>query len=297
MNRVIALGFFDGVHFGHQALLARAGLHAARLGLPSLALSLDRHPDALLRGTAPPLLLTSKQRKARLMASGMEEVFLLPFDKALQELPWEGFIQNVLIDTFHAAYVVCGESYRFGWRGEGTPEKLYKKCMEANIGCEILPTVMQEGCPVSSTRIRSLLSSGQIEKANALLGYAYALSGRVCHGNALGRTLGAPTANVQPDPALALPQTGVYITKVHCPGGCYPAVTNLGCRPTLDGGALCMESFLQGFEGDLYGQEITVEFYRFLRPERRFSGLSELKKEIMRDAMAASGYFTQEALQ
>lgn len=296
MNRVIALGFFDGVHLGHQALLTQAKHHADRLGLPAAVLSLDRHPNALLLGEEPPLLLTQAQRQTRLNRLGLETIFL-PFDQALQTMPWEKFFQDILINTFHAAHVVCGENYRFGFKGEGTAEHLARQCREKGIGCSVVPAVCYEGSLISSTRIRALLAGGQVETANAMLGYAYRLTGTVCHGNALGRTLEAPTANVVPNPALALPQNGVYITRVQLPDGtCYPAVTNLGRHPTLGGDTLLMESFLQGFHGDLYGQEITAEFYRFLRPEQKFSGLEELKQEIKHNAAQAADYFTREVL-
>lgn len=291
--RVIALGFFDGVHIGHGALLRRAVQRAKELDAVSAALTFDRPPKAMVGGRAVPLINSGEDR-AWLMQTlyGIGEVEVLPFDRAMMELPWERFVTDILRDRFHAVHVVAGHDHHFGYRGEGTPQKLARLCAELGMGCDIIGKVELEGVTVSSTYIRGLLEQGRMEEAVRFLGHPHTLSGTVVHGKQLGRTIGIPTSNLcLPDGVLA-PAFGVYATRVATPEGVFPAVTNIGVRPTVDNdGRVTVEPWILDYAGDLYGKTIRVDFYKRLRGERKFSGLEELKAEILRNAEQTRAYF------
>ena len=279
MKRVIALGFFDGVHLGHAALLNKARQEAQRLGCAAAALTFDHHPDEVIFGKKTPLLNTLPQRE-RLMKEdfGMDEVITLPFDRAMMQMPWQQFVQEVLCDRFDAQAVVCGHDFTFGHRGEGNAQKL---CEVFGENCHVIEAVELDGEIVSSTRIRELLQKGEIEQAGKMLGRAHFMEGTVIHGKHLGRKLGIPTANILLPEGVVEPAYGVYATLVNG----YKAVTNVGIRPTLDDGeAPTMESFLLEFRGDLYGKTIQVQLLHFLRPEIKFSSVAQLKEQIAADA-------------
>lgn len=289
---VIALGFFDGVHLGHAALLRQAKDRAQALGVSALAITFDTHPQTLLRGTPVPLLTDCRERE-RLMriCCHMDKVIPLPFDREMMSMPWEDFLRSVLLEQLHAAWLVCGEDFRFGYRGEGNALLLAEACRKLGIGCDIIPKIELDGAPVSSTAIRRALAEGNAACARRLLGRPYRLTGTVIHGAALGRTLGFPTANLQVGAARVLPRNGVYITRAVTAAGTFPAVTNIGCRPTVDGQTRTVEAWLLDYEGDLYGEEISLDFYDFLREERKFDNLFALQEEIMDNARQTRAYF------
>ncbi len=293
---VIALGFFDGVHLGHAALLRTVRRRADELGARSVALSFDTHPDALVRGTAVPLLSTTARRERLLREEGrMDEVCFLHFDGDFMNMPWRTFLDEVLIRRFGAAHLVCGYDYRFGAKGEGTAKLLKEACAARGLGCDVVDKVELDGVTVSSTHIRDLLLSGNAAEAARFLGRPYCLNGRVVHGSALGRTMGAPTANICPSPELLLPKRGVYITRARCDFGSFASVTNVGVRPTVQGEDVRVESWLLDYDGDLYGREIELDFYAFLRPERKFDSVEALRDEIIKNAGQARDYFQTRA--
>lgn len=293
-RRVIALGFFDGVHCGHGALLKKARELADSMGCSAAALTFDMHPLQLLLGKQVPLLSQVHDR-VRLMKElySMDEVMVLPFDRAMAEMDWEQFVEQILVGRYTPCHVVCGFDYSFGRKGLGTPAMLREKCRSMGIGCEIIDQVELDGAPVSSTRIRGLLEKGMVEEANRCLGHAYELSGEVIRGKQLGRTLGFPTANMTAADGLAVPDKGVYATKVRLQdGSVHNAVTNVGMRPTVeDGMGMLIESWLPGYEGDLYGQSVRVAFYSRIRGERRFDSLQEMQAEIFRNAAQMEEFF------
>ena len=295
-KRVVAIGFFDGVHLGHGALLQRARQVADRLGLPAAALTFDRHPSALLGGEPVPLINTAEER-AELMRRlyGIDQVLFCRFDRAMMEMPWRTYVSEYLRQELGAVHVVCGHDHRFGWRGEGNPARLQQACTQLGMGCDVVQRVELHGQTVSSTLIRSLLRTGQIREANAFLGHPHCLTGTVVHGRQLGRRLGTPTANVLlPDGVLA-PAFGVYATAVAFGGRRYPAVTNVGVRPTVDAGdQVTVEPWLLDFEGNLYGKSIRVEFLEFLRPERKFPSLEALRAAILQNAEETRAFFRTE---
>lgn len=283
---IYALGFFDGVHLGHQALLrACRDLSQSARAIPGV-LTFANHPDGLVFGFAPRLINTPYDRERLLKQYGMDRVVTLPFDKALQDTPWDLFLEN-LIRNYGAAGFVCGEDFRFGCRGEGTGEKLTRFCRERNLPAAVVPEQLLARVRVSSTYIRSLIEAGDMSRAADFLGHPHILSGTVRHGQQLGRTLGFPTANMAFPAELAVPRPGVYACMARLEEGVFPAVTNLGLRPTVDGHSLSVESWLLDFSGDLYGRELTLEFFRYLRPEHKFDSLEAMRQEIFRNAREA----------
>ena len=293
-KRVIALGFFDGVHIGHGALLRRVAERAEALGAIPAALTFDQHPRDLILGRQVPLINIPRDR-AWIMEHqyGIAQLTVLPFDQAMMELPWQEFVTQVLVERFQAAWVVAGHDYRFGHRGEGDALRLSQLCAQLGVGCDIIERVELDGRTVSSTHIRTLLEQGEMEQARRFLGHPHILSGPVVHGNQLGRTIGIPTANLVIPPQVLTPAVGVYATRVALPDGTSRlAVTNVGTRPTVEAhGRVTVEPWILDFSGDLYGQEIRVEFYTRLRGERRFDGLEALREEILRNAQQTRRYF------
>lgn len=289
----IALGFFDGVHLGHAALLRKTRALADAQNLRALALSFDVHPQTAL-GHPAPLLTTMALREALLRDEfGMEDVEFLHF-AALMRMPWRQFFEEVLLGQYQARQLICGYDYRFGAGGEGTAEKLAALCRTRGVGCEIVPPVTLDGQVVSSTHIRKLISRGEVAEAARFLGRPYRLTGKVVHGSGLGRTMGTPTANLDPG-ELLLPGRGVYVTLARVGEIACPAVTNVGTRPTVGGEAVSVESWLTDYGGDLYGRELTVDFCQYLRPERQFDSVEALRTEIVKNAEQARAYFTARA--
>ncbi len=281
---VFALGFFDGVHVGHQLLLSGCRELAGKLGCKAGVLTFENHPDALVFGKTPGLINTVFDRNALLTRIyGMDRVVSLPFDRELMNMPWEDFYR-MLREKYDAAGLVCGEDFSFGRGGKGNAKVLQEVCKSDGIPCTVVPQKKMEGQVVSSTYIRSLMEAGDTEKMTRFLGHPHRLTGTVVPGKQLGRTLGIPTANLSYPPELQLLRKGVYACRVLTEEGSYPAVTNVGSRPTVGGDSVTVESWLLSFAGDLYGKEITVEFFAFLRPEKKFDSLSDLQAEIQKNA-------------
>lgn len=289
---MIALGFFDGVHLGHGALLRRARQRADALGVKAAALTFDVHPDTQVLGVPVPLINTAADRERLLREDyAMDEVLVCHFDRAMMHLPWETFVEQTLAQTYHAVHVVCGHDFRFGDQGRGTPALLREKCAALGIGCDVIEKVTLDGITVSSTYIRSLLTQGDMERANRFLGHCHRLTGQVCGGRKIGRTLGIPTANLRLPEGVLAPRFGVYATQVRFDGASHPAVTNVGTRPTVGGTHVTVEPWLLNFDGDLYGKTVQVDFYAHLRDEKKFDSLEDLKAEILRNADQTLAYF------
>ncbi len=286
---IYALGFFDGVHRGHQALLRAAREEANRAGCRAGAVTFDIPPAAFLRGTPPEMITTLPDRLALLRRFGMDTVEVLPCNAESLATPWLAFLEKLVEKG--AAGFVCGHDFRFGYRGEGNAETLQSFCRARNFPCTVVPEQTLDGVRISSTAIRCLLEQGEMEKANALLGHPHILSGTVVPGHQLGRTLGLPTANLLLPQELLTPAFGVYCTKATVDGKTYSAVTNIGVRPTVSGSGVTVESWILDFGGDLYGKNLTLEFYKFLRPERKFDSLSDLQQEIQRNGEETRKFF------
>lgn len=287
---VYALGFFDGVHLGHQALLEACRTLALENGAAPGVVTFEDHPDTLVKGSAVPLINTVSDRHKLLARYGMERIVTLPFDKELREMPWKTFFR-MLLETYGASGLVCGDDFRFGYRGEGNAECLKNACEEAGIRCVVVPGQCVDGIRVSSTHIRSLLEQGEMGQAVRFLGHPHVLSGAVISGQQIGRTIGIPTANLALPETVICPRWGVYACAAVIGSERYWAVTNIGNRPTVGGHHVTVEPWLLNFEGDLYGKELTLEFYRFLRPEKKFASLEELKDEIRKNAAQTLDFF------
>lgn len=287
---IYALGFFDGVHLGHQALLTQCRTLADRLGCRAGVVTFSGHPDALVHGVAPMLINTPEDRKKLLKQLHMDAVVELPFDRAMMTMPWQTFIE-MLVEHYGAAGFVCGHDFRFGDRGAGTASLLQEYCAAQNMPCRIVPEQILDGITVSSTHIRRLLEQGEMEQAVRFLGHPHILTGEVVTGRKLGRTLGIPTANLLIPEGVVQLCYGVYACKAQTEEGTYLAVTNVGNRPTVGGHRVTVEPWLMDFDGDLYGKEITLSFYVFLRPEKKFESLEALREEIQKNAVQTRKIF------
>ena len=295
-RRVMALGFFDGVHLGHGALLRRvAEVAKAENALPC-AFTFDQSPAAALTGQAVPLL-TGVEDRRQLMETlyGIREMIVAPFS-LLRDMDWRDFVTDYLQKELGVVHAVAGHDFRFGRGGDGTPQRLKELCGELGIGCDIIPKVEVDGITVSSTYIRTLIAEGELEKAARFLGHPHVLSGTVVHGHELGRTLGTPTANLLVPEGIAAPAFGVYASRVTLPDGeTRPAVTNVGVRPTVNRGTagMTVEPWILDYRGDLYEKTIRLELYKRLRPERRFDSTDELRCAILRNAEETRAYFNE----
>ena len=281
-KKIYALGFFDGVHLGHQALLEACRRMAAEKGCQTAAITFEKHPKALFLPTPPALINSIEDRKALLRSCGMEEIRVLPVTRESMAQPWQDFLEGLCADG--AAGFVCGDDFRFGHKGEGNAEKLQLFCEEKGLPCIIVPEQTLDGIRISSTHIRSLIEAGDMETAAKFLGHPHILSGEVVHGRHLGRTIGIPTANILIPEGVAVPKLGVYACTCRVDEQNDVAVTNIGSRPTVDGHQVRAESWILDFDGDLYGSRIVLQFYKFLRPEQKFGSLEELKAQIQSDA-------------
>lgn len=287
-ERVIALGFFDGVHLGHGALLRRAAEEAKKRGCESAVFTFDRPPKEVITGVPCPLI-NSPEDRAELVKRlyGIDEMLMVPFDDEMRTTPWDRFVTDILVGRYGAVHLVAGHDHHFGHKNQGSPELLREKCAELGLGCDIIPAVTIGGVTVSSTHIRKLLEEGDVETARAFLGHPHVLTQTVGHGRQLGRTIGIPTANLVAPPHVLLPKRGVYAAKITLPDGrAFGGVTNVGVRPTVNNGQdVTVEPWILDFDGDLYGQAIRVEFYRRLRDERKFDSLAALRSQIETDAV------------
>ncbi len=272
-ERSVAVGTFDGVHLGHRQVIAGA----------DSVLTFDPHPVSVVAPQHTPRLLTSPERKAELIASlGVEEMVVIPFDAAFAALSAEHFIDEVLIGALGARRVSIGENFRFGNRAKGDPALL---AADGRFETAVHPLLEIDGEIVSSSHIRGLLGAGDVVEANKLLGATFRLDGVVAHGDKRGRELGFPTANLVPDEALVCPGHGVYACLCHAAGGTVrPAAVSIGVRPTFETGrGELIEAYLLDFDGDLYGQTLTLEFLARLRGERRFESAEALVEQMHAD--------------
>ena len=295
IKRAIALGFFDGVHIGHGALLRKTKERAAETGAIPSVLSFDVHPDTLVFGKEVPLINSALGREDLIRRLyGIDNVVFLHFNRHMMRMPWRDFADN-LIDELNVGWIVVGHDFSFGYRGEGTAEKLRETCAERGIGCDVIPPVMLDGRIVSSTWIRTLIAAGEMEQAARYLGHPHTLLDTVHSGYHLGTKMGAPTINMHFPEGVIVPKHGVYAAKVFLEDDSeHVAVTNVGVRPTVgEGNRLTVESHLLHYSGNLYGRQARLEFHRFLRPERKFESFEQLSEQIRRDAEEARIYFDQ----
>lgn len=281
----VALGFFDGVHAGHRAVIGAAVKTARREGLtPRVFTFRPEGADASrpVSKSGLTLLQREEQKEAVLEELGVEEVICPPFETFRSMTP-EQFVQGFLGETLHARVLVCGFNYHFGRGGQAGVEELRALCAPLGIQVEALPPVLWQGEVVSSTRIRQCIREGQIEEAAAMLCAPFTLAAEVVHGKGLARTLSWPTINQLFPPDFTIPRRGVYWSQVEIGGRRWNGITNVGIKPTLHETNLTMETYILDYKGDLYGQELSVALLRFLRPESQFASVQALSQRILAD--------------
>ncbi len=289
----LAIGVFDGVHLGHQQIIRRTVECARSRSALALVLTFDRHPNAVVAPErVPPMISTAAQKTRAIAALGAEVLWVMRFDEATSRLSGETFIRQLAGATGGLAAVCVGADFVFGHRRSGTVALLEQLGRELDFEVIVLPPVLLDGVVVSSTRIREAIRRGDFSVASRLLGRDYALAGRVVPGEGLGRKLGFPTANLDTS-GLVLPPRGVYAARVQRAQGSWPAVVNIGVRPTFSPGASSprVEAHLLDFEGELYGEELELIFLERLRDEQPFDSPEALREQIARDiAMARSRF-------
>ena len=288
-KRIFALGFFDGVHRGHQALLAECVRMAKAMDVETAAITFEAHPQSLFRSDVPPLLTTLQDRFRLLLRYGIDHVYPFPVNQKVMSTPWEDFLEELLGSG--AVGFVCGDDFRFGSRGEGNAEKLRQFCRDRKLPCVIVPEQNLDGVRISSSYIRKQIGEGDMATAVRFLGHGHMLTGTVVTGRRLGRSLGFPTANIELPQGVIVPRHGVYACRAYVGEKSYLAVCNVGNRPTVQGHQVRTETWLLDFDGDLYGQSVTLEFMYFLRPEQRFESLDALKKAVLCDAENTRKFF------
>ncbi len=288
-KKIYALGFFDGVHLGHQVLLQKCRELAASHNCSAGAVTFTAHPESLVLGQSPQLINSMQDRKGLLMAYGMDSVLELPFDDDLRTTHWSAFLGQLV--EFGAAGFVCGSDFRFGAGGLGTAKKLAAYCEKRQLPYAVVEQQLLDGIRVSSTHIRTLLAQGEMEQAVRFLGHPHVLSGTVVPGQQLGRTIGVPTANIAPEVGVIYPKNGVYTCQIGIGNQSYLAVTNVGSRPTVGGDHVSIEPWVLDFDGDLYDKTVALAFYKYLRPEQKFASLEELRTQITADAAQTREFF------
>jgi riboflavin kinase / FMN adenylyltransferase len=281
---VVTVGFFDGVHLGHQAVIGRTVALARERGLPSVAVTFDRHPREVFAPGTEPRQLTSPARKAELIAAlGVDTLLVLEFTEEFSRIPRDEFAKRILVDALRARHVVVGANVTFGYRALGDVAALAELGGTLGFEAEGVPLLEVDGRTVSSTAIRQALADGDVVWPRAALGRRYSVNGRVGEGAGRGATLGWPTANLDLPPKMLLPGTGVYAGKAELASGRWTAASNVGTNPTFGVEPLHLEAFLLDFDGDIRGEEMSIEFWARVSGEERFDSIEALTEKIADD--------------
>lgn len=284
---MIAIGNFDGVHRGHQALVARAMALARARGVPCAVLTFSPHPRAFFAPDKPFFRITPMREKILALASlGLDGAIVRRFDAALAGTSAADFLTRFIGDEIAASGVVIGHDFHFGRGREGTPATMRAFCEARGVACDVVPVVEETGAAISSSAIRSALAEGDVARANGLLGYRWFALGDIRHGAKRGRDLGYPTANMRLPDGCSL-RHGIYAVRMRVDGAMRDGVASFGRRPTFDNGAPLLETFLFDFSGDLYGKEVGVEFIGWIRGEERFESVEALIAQMDADSARA----------
>jgi riboflavin kinase/FMN adenylyltransferase len=285
----LGIGFFDGVHLGHQQIIRQTITDARQREAIALVITFDRHPSTVVAPSrVPPLIYSLPQKLRAVEALGADTLLLIPFNKVFSEQTGEAFVRGLARDLGHVQSLCVGANFVFGYKRGGNVELLRKLGAELKFTVHGMAAVSLDGRAVSSTRIREAIRAGDLDRVSQMLGRAYSLAGLVVRGDGLGHQLGFPTANLD-STGLALPPHGVYAVHAEVGGKTYRAVLNIGLRPTLQNPnpQLRVEAHLIDFAGELYGQELELAFVDKLRPEAKFASLAELRAQIARDILEA----------
>lgn len=289
----VVLGMFDGVHIGHRQLFEEAVYFADQVDRAVVALTFDLTADRPEAKQNAKDIFPLDERLARLEAVGVDHVIILPFG-AIKGLSPRAFVNEVLAKQLCAKEVVCGENFRFGRGAAGDAATLKSLATTAGMHANVVSTVLHDGKPISSTRIRVYLEQGEIQAANELLGRPYSVTGAVISGNQIGRTIDFPTINQAVQATLCLPRFGVYVARVRVDGKWHGGVANLGRKPTVNGTTPLLETHILGASGDFYGKKVTVQLLKFLRAEQKFDSIDALKTAISKDVAGAKTFFEKE---
>ena len=282
---VVAIGNFDGVHRGHRTVIGAALARAAALGTKAAALTFAPHPRRYFQPDVPLFNLSSERDKLRLLAAtGLDGAIVMRFDAELAATSAQDFVEKILVGRFGVAGATIGFDFHFGQKRQGSPQYLAEQGARLGFAVDIVPPLEDEGRPVSSGAVRAALSEGKVVEAAELLGAPWFVSGEVIHGEKRGREFGFPTANIRLDPACGL-KHGIYAVRMAVAGKRYDGVASFGIRPMFDAGAPLLEVFLFDFNGDLYGESVDVAIVGWIRPEQKFAGLEELRRQIAADSI------------
>lgn len=292
----VALGNFDGVHKGHQALISNCVKSAKEQGISSVVFTFLNHPLNEIAGKCVvKSIMTFKEKAMAVEALGADIMVAVPFNDEIRKSSPEKFVKDVLADALKAKCAFCGFNYNFGYKGQGDPELLTELGNKYGFGVNVMDEFDIDGQPVSSTRIREALSGGDVESFETLSGRRYCISGKVIPGEHFGRKMGFPTVNLALNHDMALPANGVYITFIYVNDLKYRSVTNVGNKPSVGLFAKNAETHIFDFNGDLYGENIRVEFVKMLRPEMRFDSVDDLSAQIDKDCVEARKYHERSA--
>lgn len=287
----LTIGNFDGVHLGHQALLADLIRLARQDNTRSVLLSFSPNPKVFFSGEKGFYLSTPGEKTALLSRLGIDDVLIIAFERKLANMAATDFMAE-LTRRINLKGFVVGEDFVFGHNRQGTTEVLAEFCGKHGIPFVVFPELMMDGEPVSSTRIRRALNDGKVDEARRLLGRPYAMCAKVISGEQIGKSIGVPTANLELDPDKFLPKRGVYATIAHLREKDYPAVTNVGVRPTFsEQEIVSVETLILDFNDDIYGEELRVEFIQCLRPEQKFDSVQALTQQIEKDKLITRRIF------
>lgn len=293
---VVALGNFDGVHKGHQEIIARTVKSAEAAGYKSAVFTFSNHPKNLMAGEIEVKNILYPEEKAAIIAKlGVDYLFNIPFDRSILTMEPIDFIDRLLLEKFHMRQAYCGFNYHFGYKAKGDVEVLMKEGLKKGFGIHIQEPYKIDGDLVSSTFIRSLIQDGKVDQCMKYMGRLYAIGGEVVVGNKLGRTIGFPTSNIMIDESMVTPPNGVYVTYCTYNGIRYPSITNVGVKPTIGSYNKNVETHIFNFDKELYGKDIRVEFLEKTRDERKFENVEELSRQITDDCITARSYHRQNA--
>ena len=282
-NAVVAIGNFDGFHKGHRVVVEQAVEIAAREKHPVVLMTFEPHPSGFFRPGGKTFRITPIRSKVRAICRLPIDAFcVFPFNKSFAAMSPDDFVENVLIKGLHAAHIVVGEDYGFGKNRQGDVAYMRRKYPDLPVTA-VKKLRDQNGEIISSSRIRSFLRDGQVEKASELMEHPFEIEGYVLHGAQLGRQIGFPTINIDPADSI-VPKNGVYAACVDIDGHLFNAIANIGYRPTVNGKTLLLEAHILNFDGDLYGRRLRVRLLTFIRPEIHFQSVGELKAQIIKDS-------------
>ena len=288
----IGLGNFDGIHLGHAALIAELKRQSEVRGIPSVVYTFANHPNNVLFSDMPTKLIVTNTQKATIIKKeGVDGLYFEHFDRKYASMSAEQFVKEILVGRLNAKVVVTGHNYSFAARGEGTPELLTQLGKKYGFDTVVIPPVTVGGETVSSTLLRSIIKSGEIERYPMYTGRRYSLPGVVEQGRRVGRSLGFPTANILPREGFAIPDSGVYITETLIGGVLYGGITNIGNNPTFNLNRITAETHLFDYDDVLYGQNIEVFFIRRVRGEMKFESPEALVERVNKDISDAKAFF------